>query len=99
MKVIDGVHVLSLEEWKNTRAVKEMEEQLEDCPDCYGEGTHECECGDVHDCRTCDGEGKKDNLDKIYRNSLREELQNLVNWRNGLSKKVIALPKRFMSNE
>ena len=93
MKVIDGVHVLSLEEWKKTPAVKEMEAEFEDCPECLGDGTHECDCGDVHDCHNCDGEGKMSTLDKVYQSSLRDELQKLLDWREGLAKKVIQLPK------
>lgn len=88
MSVIGGVHVLSFDEWKRTPSVKEMELQLENCEQCLGEGTHECDCGDIHDCHSCDGEGKKDNLDKIYRNALRDELQKLVDWREGNAKKV-----------
>ena len=98
MKVIDGVHVLTLEEWKNTPAVKEREAEFEDCPECNGDGTHECECGNVHDCHECDGEGKTSTLDKVYQSELRAELQKLVLWRDGLAKKVAPLPKR-LTNE
>lgn len=27
------------------------------CPECDGEGVHECSCGDEHDCEHCGGEG------------------------------------------
>ena len=34
----------------------------DDCPECDGEGTHECSCGHVHNCSTCDGTGRVRNL-------------------------------------
>lgn len=27
------------------------------CPECDGDGVHECCCGDEHDCALCGGEG------------------------------------------
>ena len=88
MKVIDGVHILTLEEWKKTPAVKGMEAEFEDCPECHGEGTHECDCGNIHDCHECDGEGKTSTLDKVYRHALYDELKKLVEWKNGIGQKV-----------
>lgn len=93
MKVINGVHVLTLDEWKKIPAVKELEAEFEPCPECHGDGTHECDCGDVHDCHECDGEGKTITLDKVYQQALREELEKLLQWREGLAKKTAKLKK------
>jgi hypothetical protein len=35
------------------------EPDMEDCPKCSGYGSHECSCGDNHDCGTCGGLGKR----------------------------------------
>lgn len=29
----------------------------EGCDRCWGDGQHECDCGDAHDCAACDGTG------------------------------------------
>lgn len=31
--------------------------QQEKCDQCNGKAFHECDCGDEHDCRACEGEG------------------------------------------
>ena len=36
------------------------EERFEECEECYGEGTHECSCGNYHDCEECKGSGRLD---------------------------------------
>ena len=94
MKVIDGIHVLSFEEWKKIPSVLEMEEGFEDCPTCGGDGKHECDCGNIHDCNDCDGNGKSQNLDKIYREELRKELQLFLDWKNGVPKKVVSIKSK-----
>lgn len=53
------------EQW--LKANPDLVEEV-DCPDCYGEGTHMCSCGDWHDCGECNGTGKIENPNgrKIY---------------------------------
>ena len=29
----------------------------DECSECGGDGEHECLCGDLHDCKSCDGRG------------------------------------------
>jgi hypothetical protein len=88
--VVDGIRVLTFDEWKIKPEVLELENDLEDCDVCNGDGTHECECGDEHDCCACDGAGKISNLKDIYAASLREELARFLEWREGLPKKVLS---------
>jgi len=87
-KVIEGVHVLDFDEWKRRPEVIAMEEEFEDCDECHGDGTHECDCGHVHECSFCDGKGKTSTLQDEYNSQIKEELKKLVLWRDGLAKKV-----------
>ena len=80
-KIINGIHVLTYEERAKIPEVKEIEENLEDCSSCDGEGVHVCECGHEHDCEACDGSGKVGNLKSIYQETLRVELAKLLKWK------------------
>ena len=43
---------------------KELEDSDEiTCAECDGDGTHTCDCGDVHDCAECAGSGTGDKGD------------------------------------
>ena len=42
------------------------EERFKECDECDGEGYHECSCGDEHDCKACDGKGKRDIMRDMY---------------------------------
>lgn len=83
-EVIEGVNVLTYQEWEKLPGVKEL---LGDVEDCDGTGEHECSCGDVHDCRSCDGSGKDGgvNIRGIYEETLRDEIKKLIAWRDGLA--------------
>ena len=83
MKVVDGIHVLTYDEWVKRADVSDMLLDVEDCPTCDGDGEHECECGHTHDCGACMGSGKSEDFRELYESSLREELKNLLAWKNG----------------
>lgn len=52
----------------------------EDCPECLGDGQHECECGDVHECANCGGTGKLIDHGDIYHRRLSWEKARLTEW-------------------
>jgi len=79
-KVIDGMHVLTYEEWKKRPAVVEMLRTAPECESCNGDGHHECNCGNDHECNTCDGTGKTINYRNEYEFRLRAEIRNLQKW-------------------
>lgn len=88
MRVVDGVKVLTYEEWLRLPFVKEIEAEFEDCGTCDGSGEHVCDCGDKHTCCACDGHGKTDDLRNLYTRMLKLELEKLLAWREGLGLKV-----------
>lgn len=83
-KVIDGITVLTYEEWKKSPAIKELADSIEVCDTCDGTGEHECDCGDTHECGACDGSGKLQDICDVYERLLRGELEKLLQWRDGL---------------
>jgi hypothetical protein len=82
-KIIDGVHVLTYDEWKNKPEVADELLDVEECSTCDGDGVHECECGDTHDCMVCSGSGKAVDFRERYEAILRDELKKLLAWKNG----------------
>ncbi len=84
-KIIEGISVLTYEEWEKKPEARQLLGDADDCDECDGTGEHECSCGDTHDCRACDGSGKDGgvNLRDIYEESLRNEIKKLIAWRNG----------------
>lgn len=84
-KIIDGVRVLDYDEWIRIPEVKKLNESLEDCLICDGEGVHVCECGNEHDCESCDGDGMAESLRSIYTRTLRMELEKLLRWRERIT--------------
>ena len=79
-KIIDGVRVLTYDEWIKIPQVKELYEELEDCEYCEGESTHSCTCGNEHDCEACGGDGKIESLRHLYSQTLKAELEKLLRW-------------------
>lgn len=51
----DEMEFIPYEQW-----IKDNLDLMEevDCPECHGRGTHECSCGDLHDCQNCNATGK-----------------------------------------
>ena len=86
-KIIEGITVLTYEEWEKKPEARQLLGDTDDCDECDGTGEHECSCGDTHDCRACDGSGKDGgvNLRDIYEESLRNEVKKLIAWREGLA--------------
>lgn len=75
------VHVKPFETWKDELTQDELE--ADKCPDCMGEGEHECfDCGNVHTCGTCDGKGTlgETSLQDIYMERIRKEANLLSQW-------------------
>ena len=76
---------LSFEEWKKLFTSEELEEFEEAyiCDCCNGSGVCECDCGDIHDCKACNGDGHNTEsaLYKRYLNQVNKEdkLLNLLN--------------------
>lgn len=56
------------------------DERFDECEVCNGEGDHECECGDVHECSNCHGAGKIDNLKIGYDRMCKEEDKKWEEW-------------------
>ena len=87
---------ISFAQWKEEN--KEYLESLEAdmqiakyCDHCNGEGEHECNCGDIHDCHFCDGTGKEygfDSIEKkardIYESYLYADKKKLERWTQGI---------------
>ncbi|MDD2923191.1 MAG: hypothetical protein PHQ36_12970 [Anaerolineales bacterium] len=88
-KVIDGVNVLTYDEWAKLPGAKTLLGEVEECDECDGTGEHECSCGHTHECVACDGSGKDGgvNLRDIYEETLRDEIKKLIAWREGLATK------------
>jgi len=82
-RVVDGITVYTFDEWRKKADRKEwIEKQLENaevCETCEGEKTHECDCGDVHDCCACDATGTYSDFDprNEYERTLRNEIKRL----------------------
>ena len=94
--VIDGITVLTYEEWFKLPDVKKLYEELEDneCGYCYGSGEHTCDCGDTHDCHECGGSGCENpsrDIRGMYEAALRNELEKLLQWREGRALRASAL--------
>ncbi len=83
MKILDGVHIFTYDEWKRKPEVSDELLDVEDCLTCDGEGEHECECGHKHDCVACNGSGKTEDFREIYEAQLRDELKKLLSWKTG----------------
>ncbi len=83
-KIIDGIRVRTYDEWIKIPEVKELEELIEECPMCDGEGVHLCDCGNEHDCEECEGRGKADDLKHMYNKELKHELEKLLKWTDAL---------------
>ena len=79
-KIMDGVRVRTYEEWIKLPEVIELNESIEDCSTCDGEGSHICDCGHEHDCEACNGSGKETDLKELYNKALKVELQKLLSW-------------------
>jgi len=90
-KIIQDMTVYTYNEWFKLPAVQEMYGKLKDCPTCDGEGEHECECGDTHDCNACGGSGKEKDNREIYEHLLREEIKSLHGWIDGAPLKTLYL--------
>ncbi len=86
-RVIEGVNVLTYDEWAKLPGAKVLLDGVEECDECDGTGEHECSCGHTHDCVACDGSGKESgvNLRDIYEETLRDEIKKLIAWREGLA--------------
>ncbi len=82
-RIIDGVEVLTYDEWKILPEVVEMYDKLDDCRECGGTGEHDCSCGDEHECYECKGSGKIKSLSDIYRDTLQIEIKKLTDWNAG----------------
>ena len=52
-----------------------LEKELEDCEFCNS-GEHDCDCGNMHDCKICDGSGL---VDKTYQEFLKIEKRDREN--------------------
>ena len=86
-KVIEGVNVLTYEEWVKLPGAKILLDEVDECDECDGTGEHECSCGNIHECSACDGSGTDSgvNLRDIYEETLRDEIKKLIAWREGLA--------------
>jgi hypothetical protein len=82
-KLYLGVKVLTYEEWIKLPVIAEAGIKREKCDLCDGMGNHECECGDTHECRACDGTGYLDKTRNVYEKQLRNEIEHLQSWING----------------
>ena len=73
-------HRMTLEQWQKRNP--DIEDTLEECDECNGTGTHECECGDEHDCGFCDGTGyqKGETVEAIYRRQALKDQMKLRRW-------------------
>ena len=71
---------LTFEQWKEQNT--DLFEVKEDCDECNGSGSHECECGDVHDCGFCQGTGKVVDvtLSDMYRSARARDESRLEKW-------------------
>jgi hypothetical protein len=83
--IYDGVKVFTYEEWRKTEAAEELLGEIEECDTCNGTGEHECECGNTHECGACDGSGMAMDIRNVYETMLREEINKLIAWRDGLA--------------
>lgn len=71
--------IMTFEEWK--AANPDIEETLEDCVDCNGDGDDECPCCGRYDtCKTCNGTGKKRTLIQLYREQRNLDEAKLKAW-------------------
>ena len=79
--------ILSFDAWKqlNKDLVEELESKKEECDYCDGFGSHECECGDEHDCKYCEGTGYVNGdpehiLRTTYDKRLQAEVEKIAKW-------------------
>jgi DnaJ-class molecular chaperone len=93
VNLLDNITVLDFDKWKKKPEIAEMYAQVTECTTCYGTGSHECECGDLHTCGDCNGAGKEKDLREIYEKELRAEIQHLHEWINGEKTKTPSLPE------
>lgn len=82
-KNVKDVKVLTFEEWVKNPEVALMKAEVT-CDECNGTGEHECECGDTHTCGYCDGDGKSVNFRETYEQTLRDEIERLRRWVDGV---------------
>jgi DnaJ-class molecular chaperone len=73
-------HVMTFEEWKKRNP--DIEEDTDECPECNGEGEHECDCGDLHECGFCDGTGVVGGktLQEIFYDQYKRDMKALERW-------------------
>ena len=67
---------MTFEEWSKSNPDLDL-----DCDECDGTGTHECSCGNEHDCPACFGNGSekyKLYLEQLHRDKLAIERVKLV---------------------
>lgn len=80
---------MSYEEWMKEHG-KELRKTLPEeewhCDACYGNGEHECSCGDSHECHACGGTGE--NFWAIYKTRREEEEHKWNQWH---TKKTVEL--------
>lgn len=66
------LEIVSYEEWIKAHPEVLLEESP--CPECYGDGTSECEeCGHESDCPECEGTGKILTARMIYEQQLHRD--------------------------
>lgn len=82
-ELFEGVTVLSFNAWKDQEGVHELLLDAGECDVCHGAGSHDCECGDTHECRACEGTGHQIKLRDLYEKELRAEIHKLRAWRDG----------------
>ena len=71
----------TFEEWLAVADLSD-EDRYEECETCNGEGTHECDCGDEHACRQCNGAGKLDIAKQEYNLLKRENEKKWKEWQS-----------------
>jgi hypothetical protein len=82
-RLYQGVKVLTYEESIKLPLIPEAGLKQERCDVCDGMGDHECECGDTHECRACDGTGYAYKTHADYVGALRSEIEHLQAWITG----------------
>ena len=58
----------------------DITEEFEECSECNGDGDHECDCGDIHDCKACNGIGQVSVQMEEYETYKRDTEKRLREW-------------------